>query len=303
MHNGNLVVDGTQMLMACLAVNDEDYTNEMEYLGGFTGFLKQLSGMINMLSPRSVYVAFDTSKSKYRSELHPTYKHGRHAKVSEELAERFKFRYLHTSYLRMILPMLGCSVMTCDDVEADDIIANFVQQSGRHNTIISTDKDFIQLVNHKTRLYRAVRNPVLVTESNLTEILGFDKSLYLKTRILEGDKSDNIPGVDGVGAKTALKIFEQAGSSDPEVIKEWAKTVKYKYAPKLIEFIESGNWELNDKLMNLTRGPVIDIKSILEKPERDYDGAFGFMTELKVDDFMDDEDIHRILYAFEELKE
>ena len=70
----------------------------------------------------------------------------------------------------------------------------------------------------------------------------------------------------------------------------------------MIEFIESGNWELNDKLMNLTRGPVIDIKSVIEPPERDYDGAFNFMTELKVDDFMDDEDIHRILYAFEELK-
>ena len=297
----NLVIDGTQLLMANLAVNDDDYTNDMEYLGGVTGLLRQIGGVINMLNPFEVFVTFDTSKSKYRSELYPEYKQGRIAKLSEELKKKFAHRHIHTSYLKMILPMLGVHVLLCDDVEADDIIANFVNQSGRYNTIVSTDKDFIQLVNNKTRLYRPIRNPIMISHLNITEVLGFNNELYLKTRILEGDKSDNIPGVEGVGAKTALKIFEQAGSSDPEVILEWAKTSKYKYAPKLIEFIESGKWELNCKLMDFNLGPKIDIKSIIEKPVKEYDAAYDFLIELEVDDFMMEEDIHQMLYAFETL--
>jgi 5'-3' exonuclease len=226
----NLIIDGTQLLMANLAVNDDDYTNDSEYLGGMTGLVRQIAGLINSLQPRSVFVTFDTAKSKYRTDLYPAYKAGRRAKLSDELKAKFEYRHLHTSYLKLILPMLGVHLVLCDEVEADDIIANFVKQSGKLNTIISTDKDFIQLVNERTRLYRPIKSPIMVTYENVTEYLGTDVETYLCGRILEGDVSDNIIGTNGVGMKTALKIFKEAGSTNPKDILSWARQCKHKFA-------------------------------------------------------------------------
>jgi len=303
MNRGNLVVDGTQLLMANLAVNDGDYNDEREYLGGLMGLLRQVGNLINKFNPYSTYITFDIAKSKYRLALYPEYKHGRHAKISDDLAERFAYREIHTSYLKTILPMLGVYVLTCPEVEADDVIANFVNKSKRFNTIVSTDKDFIQLVSPTTRLYRPIKNPIMVTTDNVAEVLGYTPELYLTVRTMEGDKSDNIIGVKGVAAKTALKIFDFVGSSESDLILKWAKDeCTYKYREPLIEFFESGRCELNHKLMNLSDGPVVDIPELITKCERDYNEAWRFLSELGVKDFMFDEDIHRVLTHYDDLK-
>lgn len=303
MSRGNLVIDGTQLLMANLAVNDDDYTNAEDYLGGMMGLVRQVAGLINMFQPYSVFVAFDIDKSKYRLSLFPEYKAGRHVKISEELQKKFAHRAIHTSYLKLIFPMLGVNVMTCPDVEADDVIANFVRQSKRFNTIVSTDKDFIQLVDPNTRLYRPIRNPVMVTNNNIDEILGFSKDLFLDVKTLEGDKSDNIEGVKGVGAKTALKIFKLAGSNEVPLVRKWAEEeCTHKYKDELIKFIDEDRWNFNLKLMDLRKGPEVDIKETFAPLERDYEAAYNFLLELQVDDFIFEDDIHRILTAYDDLK-
>ena len=366
MGRGNLVIDGTQLLMASLAVNDNDYTNEHEYLGGLTGLLGQIAGLIIMFDPSHVYVSFDTCKSEYRLGLLPEYKGGRAEKVIDEaLKERFAHRYTHTSYLTTILPMLGINVMTCDGVEADDILANFVKKSKRFCTLVSTDKDFIQLVSDDVRLYRPIRNPVMVTKDTVEQVMGTDPATYLKCRFLEGDVSDNIKGVKGIGQKTAMKIFKLAGSSDPYDLLPWAKSsCKERYEQALVKkvkalkgvtckndmaefvknnlatvskvsdkwnyrlhlinnfpevnkeliiklgdikeeglitFIENGNWELNEQLMDLNEGPDVDILASLTPVESNYDQAYDFLMELNVLDFMEDEDIHRMLINYEDI--
>lgn len=303
MNKGNLIIDGTMILMANLAVNDDYYTNDMEYLGGMMGLIQQVGGFINQFQPRSVYVTFDIDKSKHRLEIYPEYKAGRNKNLAEDLIKRFSCRAIHTSYLKVLLPMLGVNVLTCPDVEADDIIANFVRQSKRFNTIISTDKDFIQLVGPTTQLYRPIKNSIMITNDNINDVLGYDRNLYLDVRTLEGDKSDNIIGVGGVGEKTALKIFELAGSNDIQIIRNWAEEeCKFKYKDDLIEFIDTGKWNFNLRLMDLARGPELNIADLITKPEFDYDKAIEFLNELKVDDFLLENEIHDSLYPYEDLK-
>lgn len=299
----NLICDGTQLLMANLAVNDDDYTNDNDYLGGVTGILRQLAGFINMFQPRSMFVTFDIDKSKYRLELYPEYKAGRIDKTSPELAAKFKHRALHTSYLKELLPLLGVNVLTYPEVEADDIISNFVHQSKRNNILISTDKDFIQLVCNNTRLYRPIRESIMISTDNIQDVLGYNPELYLKCRVLEGDKSDNIKGVAGVATKTALKIFDLVGSSDPHDICKWAETeCKFKYKDDLVNFIKEGRWELNHKLMDLKLGPKIDVGSLIKPIERNYQAAYDFLIDLKVDDYIYEDDIHQILTIYDSLK-
>lgn len=303
MSRGNLVIDGTQLLMASLAVNDDDYTNDMEYLGGMMGLVRQVGGLINMLQPYSVFIAFDIDKSKFRLDIHPEYKAGRGVGISDELHKKFSHRALHTSYLKLLLPMLGVNVMTYPDVEADDIIANFILKSKRFNTIISTDKDFIQLVGPNTRLYRPIRNPIMITDSNIDEVLGFSRDLYLDVRTLEGDKSDNIEGVKGVGAKTALKIFDFAGSNEAQLVRKWAEEeCTYKYKEHLINFINADRWDFNLRLMDLKKGPDVIIEDAIIPAERNYDGAYDFLMELQVDDFMFEDDVHKVLTCYDDLK-
>lgn len=303
MSRGNLVIDGTQLLMANLAVNVEDYTNDMEYFGGMMGLVRQVGGLINMFQPYAVYIAFDTDKSKHRLAIHPEYKAGRMLDIDADLKARFAHRHIHTTYLKTLLPMLGVNVMTYPDVEADDIIANFIRKSKRFNTIISTDKDFIQLVGPNARLYRPIPKPVMITNDNINEILGFHKDIYLHVRTLEGDKSDNIPGVKGIAAKTALKVFNLAGSTEPHMIRRWAhEECKFVYRDELIRFIDEDRWNFNLSLMDLAKGPDVDLSVAIEPPERDYQGAYDFLLELKIDDFMMEEDMHRILTCYDELK-
>ena len=316
MKKHNLIIDGTQVLYSNLAVNKDDYTNKGDYIGGVTGTLRQISGFINKFTPDSVFVVFDIDKSKYRLKLYPQYKAGRHQALNDEMKERFDLRFLHITYLKLILSMLGCRVLTYPDVEADDIIANFVEQSGRNNTIISTDKDFAQLLSSTTRLYRPVKykndefgDNQLVSYKNVDRILGYPHSYSILIKILSGDSSDNISGIDGIGIKTAVKIITDFKEKmHPEtselsyMFKDWLNYCKQypsKHTSKIIKFIEDGNWERNDKLMNLKHGPKfkIDIPVI----ENDYYGVIEFLTELGFYDIMDEHLLEHILQPFENL--
>jgi 5'-3' exonuclease len=201
------------------------------------------------------------------------------------------------------------NVVELNNVEGDDIIANFVRQSKRKNIIVSTDKDFLQLVDDHTSVYRPGRLDKLVTPSNIMNYckelfklkkLKFKPSWLCSMRILVGDASDNIPGASGVGELRSVQLFNQCGD-DPNAILEYLKPIPKKLAwqTNIIKFIESGNWELNSKLMDLTRGPKIPIKDLIQASQYNYSEAYQFMTDLKVGDFIFEDEINRLICAYE----
>jgi 5'-3' exonuclease len=294
------------MLMANLATNEDYWTKDGEYLGGVVGMLTQINGLITEYKPKNIFVTFDLFKSKYRQELLPSYKSGRHLNVDEDLAKRFEFRAMNTSYLKLLLPMLGIYVLIEENIEADDVIANFIYQSTKDTLLVSTDKDFIQLLRPNLRILRNVRpESILLTSDNINDKLGFDHKYYLPARFLEGDKSDAIAGTKGIGPKTAIKIFTEAGGIDKRSIKEYALSMvgKYKWASELVKFCDE-SWDLNEKLMDLSKGPSVNIKSLISKPQFsdkvnfNYDEALKFLNDLSLDDCMF-EDVETLLYAFD----
>jgi len=315
MGKGNLIVDGSNLLMASLAVNADDYNNDMEYLGGVTGVLNQLAGLINYLDPHSVFVAFDKGKSKFREELYPEYKAGRNKHIKDEdMLKRFSHSSLHASYLKALLPLLGVKVLCVDGVEADDVIANFVKQSKRYNVIVSTDKDFFQLVDDTTVIYRqGFKLDDLIHHHEMENYcrqkfklgsLDYKHEWFLSMRALDGDKSDNIQGAEQIGSKRAIQLFNDAGGCDKQLIINHINSLEKvpKWKQGVIPFIESGKWDLNHKLMDLKYAPKVDIKEIMIESDRDYDAAYAFLTDLKVDDILFEEDIHRLLTSFDDLK-
>ena len=306
----NLVIDGSNLLMISLSVNKDDVTNNNEYLGGFTGFLKILQGLLSKFCPHEMYVIFDKGKSEYRKSIYPAYKEGRHAGVKDqEMLYRWSHRETHTSFLRLMLGCLGVNVIEMQDVEGDDLITNFVTQSQRKNIIVSTDKDFLQLVDEKTSLYRPGKLDMFITLKNLEvycntlfklQDLKFKKEWLTSMRILTGDQSDNIPGALKVGELRSVQLFNMFGNNSNGILNGLKSLDKRNaWQNNVIIFIESGNWELNDKLMDLRKGPKIPIKDLIQRAKYNYSEAYQFMLELKVDDFSFEDEIEQLICAYE----
>jgi DNA polymerase-1 len=287
----NLIVDGSNLIMTSLAVNVDDYLSDGRYMGGVSGFLRSLSKLNDRLQPEQIFVTFDYDKSEYRLKLHPEYKSGR--SVSDpDLKFRFSHRNEHQDILLDILPNLNIYPLVAPKVEADDIVSNFVKKSRNYNTIVSTDKDFLQLINETTSVYRPVSNE-FIDHTTIDDYLGYPVKWHALIKILQGDKSDNIEGVKWLGDKTSTKLFKNIGT-DPDklyvhandIIATRKKVPKRDWATNLINFIDDGKWELNQKLMDLDYGPEVDIKSLLLPVTYNREIVESYLTDLGFNDIM-----------------
>jgi DNA polymerase-1 len=155
------------------------------------------------------------------------------------------------------LQALPITTMAIDQIEADDAIAYIANEiftePDNRVTIVSTDRDFLQLVNERITVWSPVKK-IMYTPAVMREEFGLDSKNYLLYRALTGDKSDNIPGVNGVGLKTMLKQFPlmtENAEVSVESFVEYAETVDKKY--KIHETVAQNKEliELNYRLMQL----------------------------------------------------
>lgn len=180
------------------------------------GFLGTLKNLMNEFHPESVFIAWDGGRSRERLALLPDYKGARKAgkeKTPEQkmLWEEF---YMQIPAIQEVAGYLGCIQASGKFVEADDLIALFVKAAkakGKETVIASNDKDFIQLVEPGVSLYRTSANKKHITSDNVVAIHGLRPDQWLEFRALWGDTSDEIPGVPGIGEKTAMKILQDHG--------------------------------------------------------------------------------------------
>lgn len=177
---------------------------------GLYGFINMLNKIINEEKPMYVVVAFDKGKT-FRHEKYPEYKDGRH-ETPEELIMQFP-------YAKKLVEAMGMTYLEADNYEADDIIGTFVKQTELDDefdaTIISSDKDLLQLISDETDV--KLLKPVGFVRMDKTEFMntyGIEPHLMVDLKALMGDVSDNIPGVKGIGEKTALKLLVEYGSLD-----------------------------------------------------------------------------------------
>ncbi|MBQ6593732.1 hypothetical protein IJI00_01505 [Candidatus Saccharibacteria bacterium] len=182
--------------------------------GGIYGFAAIAMEIVNKLSPTKVVVAWDskTSSSKRRA-LFADYKAGR-VKPGEDF-------YAQIPLLKTLIQDLGWNFVELDDYEADDIIGTLsreADEAGDYETfIISSDLDMLQIVDENTHMWRILKGFTNIEQIDIPEIEAkyhIKKSQFLDLKALKGDASDNIPGVPGIGEKTAAKLLNDYGTLD-----------------------------------------------------------------------------------------
>ena len=188
--------------------------------GGVYGFAAIAMEIVKKLNPTKVVVAWDskTSVSKRRA-IFPEYKAGR-VKPGEDF-------YTQIPLLKELIHDLGWAFVEIDNYEADDIIGTLSKEADEtldahgkceyETYIISSDLDMLQIVDENTRMRRILKGFSNIEEIDVAEIeakYGIKKSQFLDLKALKGDSSDNIPGVPGIGEKTAAKLLNDFGDLD-----------------------------------------------------------------------------------------
>lgn len=210
-----LFVDALNMLYRAYIVDPSLSTNGYP-IGGVKGFLKILQKLIREMKPDAVVIAWDgVGGSRKRRLINKNYKSGRKPiRLNREIRnlnenEEVENKIWQQTRLTEYLNNLPVSQVMVPSVEADDIIAYCAQIQhfkGWQKIIVSSDKDFIQLCDDETVLYRPIQK-VFLNSKRVLEEYGIHPVNFALARALSGDKSDNLPGVPGVGMKTVSKRF------------------------------------------------------------------------------------------------
>ena len=209
-----LVLDGNSLTYrAFFGLPTDMVTASGQVTNAVYGFTSMLVTMLKEHRPAGLVVAFDRSEPTFRHEAEPTYK------AQRESAPDILRQQL--GIVRELLAALGVTVLELAGFEADDLIATAVDRSveaGFDAIIVTGDRDSYQLVRdpHVRVLYnrRGVSDYVLYDEAGITERTGVTPRQYPAYAALRGDPSDNLPGVPGVGEKTAAKLITKYGGLD-----------------------------------------------------------------------------------------
>ena len=184
-------------------------TSKGEPTAGIYGFAREMIRILEQEQPEYMAVAFDTGKT-FRDEMFPEYKATR-AKMPDDLRPQIE-------RIREMVDKFNLPRLEMEGYEADDVlgsVAKIANEQGVGVKIITGDRDLLQLVGERTAVYVAGDNKTYVTEQDVTNSkFGVPPHQVIDYKAIVGDKSDNIPGVPGVGEKTAIKLLEQYGTLD-----------------------------------------------------------------------------------------
>ncbi len=275
-----MLIDGMNLFIrvfSAIPTTNEDGV----HVGGIVGFLRSLAFNINMIRPTRAIIVFDgKGGSNRRRKIFPQYKMGRKMSYRLNRAHDFLTREeeqkMMIRQLNRVVEYLEClpvSIMNMEQTEADDVIGYLSKHIYRNSktTIVSTDKDFLQLVDKNTNVYSPTKKK-MYDEEKVFEEYGIHPKNFLLFRMFDGDKSDGIPGVNGIGKKTLIKLFpfmetEQKYSLDD--IYRSAETQKNSLCEKVLQ--SKDLLDLNKKLMDLEDGIIsgqqkLKVKEIVERP-------------------------------------
>lgn len=206
--DGNSIINRAFYGIKLLSTKDGVYTNAVY------GFINILNKLIEMENPDGVAVAFDIKKPTFRHKKYSEYKAGRKT-MPDELRSQFPI-------LKEWLTLAGYSVIECEGYEADDILGTLAYNSrisNNHCVIATGDRDSLQLISDNTKVLLAstkMGKPEIIncTKEYLHEKYGLTPKEMIELKALMGDSSDNIPGVAGVGEKTATDLISRFHSID-----------------------------------------------------------------------------------------
>ena len=231
-----IIIDGNSLLFRAYYATAYSSSEIMRNKEGIpTNAIFAFSNMMNKIVSSlkegdSIFVAFDAAKHNFRHDALETYKANRKPAPSE-LVEQFPIA-------RDFLKAFGIFQFEEEGFEGDDIagtVAKVAKKEGYEVTIYTSDRDFLQLVDDKISvniIKKGLSDVALMTPESVKEEYGFEPLQIIDYKGLRGDSSDNLPGIPGIGEKTAVKLIQEYGSFDNIVAH------KDEYTPKIKNAIE-----------------------------------------------------------------
>ena len=254
------------------------------HTGGIAGFLKSIGYAIKLLNPTRVIVVFDgNGGSQKRRKIYPDYKKGRKTRIrfnrtyDEMSSSDIEQKNVRLELLRLInyLGVLPVTTMAIDNIEADDTSAYLSEQTFKDSNvfIMSSDKDFLQLASDKVKLWSPTKKKIFGCKEIMDEY-GISCGNFIYYRVMEGDVSDNIDGIEGAGVKRILQAFPFLADERVTSLQEiynYAENNKGKY--KLYERVLENKltMERNYELMQLKNTQIqsftqLRIEEIMQQP-------------------------------------
>ena len=189
------------------------------HIGGLGGFFRSLGFLIKQIQPTQVYVVFDgVGSSNNRKNIIPEYKSNRNINritnwdIFDNIEEEDQAKVDQITRIIQYLKTLPVKTISIDKVEADDIIAYLAQtlptKPDDRAFIVSSDKDYLQLVDNNTVVYRPIEKEFYV-EQTVKDKFKVTPHNFLLYKLLMGDNSDGIPGIKGLGLKKLYKLFPE----------------------------------------------------------------------------------------------
>ena len=270
-----MIIDGNSLTYrAFFALPPDMVTSKGQTTNAVYGFASMLVNLVKNQEPNKIVVAFDRPEKTFRHKKHVSYKANRD-KQPDILYEQIPL-------VKEMVSLLGYTVIDVKGFEADDIIATLAtmgRDAGEDVVVVTGDRDVFQLVEdpYIKVLYnkKGVSDYALYDEKGILERTGVTPENYVNYAALRGDASDNLPGVPGVGEKTAAKLINAYGNL------EGIFSATSEQTPKLKQNLEENEdlAHLNAELMTLVRDVPLDIKfKELENSE---------INESEINDFLD----------------
>ena len=209
-----ILIDGNNLLFRsyyATAYTGNLMTNSKGFpTNALYGFINMINKIINEENPEYVMIAFDKGKN-FRQDLYDNYKDGR-IETPQDLKLQFPVA-------KEICTLMGIKYIECDNYEADDIIGTFARMADEDKnynaTIISSDKDLLQLISDEVNVkLLKQKDYILMDEKTFIDTYGIKPIRMIDLKSLMGDPSDNIPGVKGIGEKTAISLLQKYETLD-----------------------------------------------------------------------------------------
>ncbi len=279
-----VLIDGHSIAYrAFFALPEELATTSGQVTNAAYGFVRMLIRLLADYHPEAIAVAWDVSRQTFRSEQYPKYKANRSA-----TPDAFKSQL---PLIRDVLDSLGVHQIQLEGFEADDVIATVSQrasQDGWRVLAVTGDRDAFQLIDDDVNVVytrRGITDVVMADAAWVEERYGITPAQYVEYAALRGDTSDNLPGVPGVGEKTAAKLISSYGGL------EGIYDHLDEQTPKLRENLEANREQafLNRSLMTLVRDLALDVEpSELARGEWDQPKARDLFTSLEFHSLWED---------------
>ena len=205
-----LLIDGSSLIFRAFYAIKNLTTKDGVFVNGVYGFLNMYYKALELTNPTHVFVAFDKGSKTFRHTEYSDYK-GTRDKAPNEITYQF-------GILKDLLSSMNVNYLELDEYEADDIlgtIAKLAQKEGFEVDIFTGDRDYLQLVDDNIFVYltkKGISEIKLMDNNVIFEDFGISPKQLIDVKALQGDSSDNIPGVKGVGEKTALKLIQEYGN-------------------------------------------------------------------------------------------